>query len=42
MARDVDRGLTYIVGKEGRMDPAAAESYLARLTGEGRYQKDVY
>jgi sulfite reductase (NADPH) flavoprotein alpha-component len=42
MARDVDRGLAYIVGKEGRMDPAAAKSYLARLAAEGRYQKDVY
>jgi sulfite reductase (NADPH) flavoprotein alpha-component len=42
MARDVDRGLAYIVGKEGRMDPAAAKSYLAHLTAEGRYQKDVY
>ena len=42
MARDVDRGLAYIVGKEGRMDPAAAKSHLARLAAEGRYQKDVY
>jgi len=42
MARDVDRGLNYIVAKEGRMEPAAAKSYLARLAGEGRYQRDVY
>lgn len=42
MARDVERGLAYIVGKEGRMDPAAAQAYLARLAAEGRYQKDVY
>jgi sulfite reductase (NADPH) flavoprotein alpha-component len=42
MARDVERGLAYIVGKEGRMDPAAAKAYLARLAAEGRYQKDVY
>ena len=42
MARDVERGLAYIVGKQGRMDPAAAKSYLARLGAEGRYQKDVY
>lgn len=42
MARDVDRGLTYIVGKEGGMDAAAAKAYLARLAAEGRYQKDVY
>jgi sulfite reductase (NADPH) flavoprotein alpha-component len=42
MARDVDRGLAYIVGKEGRMNPAAAKGYIARLAAEGRYQKDVY
>jgi sulfite reductase (NADPH) flavoprotein alpha-component len=42
MARDVDQGLAYIVAKEGRMQPAAAKAYLARLTGEGRYQRDVY
>ena len=42
MARDVDRGLAYIVGKEGRMNPAAAKAYLTRLAAEGRYQKDVY
>jgi len=42
MARDVDRGLVYIVAKEGRMEPAAAKAYLARLAAEGRYQKDVY
>jgi sulfite reductase (NADPH) flavoprotein alpha-component len=42
MARDVDRGLLYIIAKEGRMEPAAAKAYLARLAGEGRYQRDVY
>jgi sulfite reductase (NADPH) flavoprotein alpha-component len=42
MARDVDRGLAYIVGKQGRMEPAAAKAYLARLAAEGRYQRDVY
>jgi sulfite reductase (NADPH) flavoprotein alpha-component len=42
MARDVDRGLLYILAKEGRMEPAAAKAYLARLTAEGRYQRDVY
>jgi sulfite reductase (NADPH) flavoprotein alpha-component len=42
MARDVDRGLLYIVAKEGGMEPAAAKAYLARLAGEGRYQRDVY
>lgn len=42
MARDVDRGLAYILAKEGRMEPAAARAYLARLAAEGRYQRDVY
>ncbi len=42
MASDVDRGLAYIVAKEGRMAPAAAKAYLARLAGEGRYQRDIY
>jgi sulfite reductase (NADPH) flavoprotein alpha-component len=42
MARDVDRGLAYIIAKEGRLDAAAAKAYLARLTREGRYQRDVY
>ena len=42
MARDVEAGLSYIVGKEGCMEPAAAKAYLARLTAEGRYQKDIY
>ena len=42
MARDVDVGLAYILTKEGRMDMAAAKAYLARLTAEHRYQKDVY
>jgi sulfite reductase (NADPH) flavoprotein alpha-component len=42
MARDVDRGLAYIVAKEGRMEPAAAKAHLARLAAEGRYQRDVY
>jgi sulfite reductase (NADPH) flavoprotein alpha-component len=42
MARDVDRGLAYIIAKEGRMDAAGAKAYLARLAREGRYQRDVY
>ena len=42
MARDVDRGLAYIIAKEGRMEPAAAKAYLARLAAEGRYQRDIY
>jgi sulfite reductase (NADPH) flavoprotein alpha-component len=42
MAPDVEAGLGYIIAKEGRMDAAAAKAYLARITSEGRYQKDVY
>src|SRR5262249_21989873 len=42
MARDVEQGLGYIIAKEGRLDAAAAKAYLARLSREGRYQKDVY
>ena len=42
MARDVDRGLAYIVAKEGHMPPAAAKAYLARLAADDRYQKDIY
>lgn len=42
MARDVDRGLAYIVAKQGGMDAAAAKAYLARLAREGRYRRDVY
>jgi sulfite reductase (NADPH) flavoprotein alpha-component len=42
MARDVDRSLAYIVGKEGGMDTAGAKAYLARLAREGRYARDVY
>jgi sulfite reductase (NADPH) flavoprotein alpha-component len=42
MARAVEAGLAYIVGKAGRMDAPAAKAYLARLAALGRYQKDVY
>ena len=42
MASDVDAGLAYILTKEGSMDMAAAKAYLARLTAEHRFQKDVY
>jgi sulfite reductase alpha subunit-like flavoprotein len=42
MARDVDRSLAYIIGKEGGMDIAGAKAYLARLAREGRYARDVY
>jgi sulfite reductase (NADPH) flavoprotein alpha-component len=42
MARGVDRGLAYIIAKEGGLDAAAAKAYLTRLAREGRYLRDVY
>jgi sulfite reductase (NADPH) flavoprotein alpha-component len=42
MARDVDRSLAYIIGKEGGMDMAGSKAYIARLAREGRYARDVY
>jgi sulfite reductase (NADPH) flavoprotein alpha-component len=42
MARDVDAALAHIVAKQGGMDISAAKAYLAGLTREGRYQRDVY
>jgi sulfite reductase (NADPH) flavoprotein alpha-component len=42
MARDVDRGLAYIIAKEGHMAAVAAKAYLARLAADGRYQRDIY
>jgi sulfite reductase (NADPH) flavoprotein alpha-component len=42
MTGDVEQGLRYIIGREGRLDPAAAKAWLAGLAAEGRYQKDVY
>ena len=42
MARNVDRGLAYIIAKEGRIDAADAKAYLAHLAREGRYARDVY
>ena len=35
-------GLAYIVAKQGGMNAAAAKAYVARLTREGRYLRDVY
>jgi sulfite reductase (NADPH) flavoprotein alpha-component len=42
MARDVDAALTHIIARHGAMDISAAKAYLAGLTREGRYQRDVY
>jgi sulfite reductase (NADPH) flavoprotein alpha-component len=42
MARDVDTALTFIIAKHGRMELSAAKAFLANMTREGRYQRDVY
>lgn len=42
MARDVDAMLQSVVAEQGCMDGARAKDYLARLTKDGRYQRDVY
>jgi len=42
MAKDVDTALVHIIAKQGRMEMAGAKNYLAQLTREQRYQRDVY
>jgi sulfite reductase (NADPH) flavoprotein alpha-component len=42
MARDVDSALQSIVSEHGKMTPAEAKAYLAAMTREGRYGRDVY
>ncbi|WP_409293848.1 assimilatory sulfite reductase (NADPH) flavoprotein subunit [Peribacillus sp. SCS-26] len=42
MAHDVHQTLIDIIAKEGRMSPEKAESYLANMQQEKRYQRDVY
>ncbi len=42
MAKDVDAALREIVANEGRMPPAVAAEYVARMKKESRYQRDVY
>lgn len=42
MARDVDKALQQIIAAQGKLDPAAAKSYLANLAKTNRYQRDVY
>jgi sulfite reductase (NADPH) flavoprotein alpha-component len=42
MARDVDTGLAHIIAKQGGMELSAAKAYLAGLTRDRRYQRDVY
>lgn len=42
MAHDVDAALKSIVARHGNMSIDAATEYVARLTAEHRYQRDVY
>lgn len=42
MAKDVNEALITVIEKEGKMDRAAAESYLQDLQKQGRYLRDVY
>jgi sulfite reductase (NADPH) flavoprotein alpha-component len=42
MARDVDAALQNIVSEHGKMSPQEAKAYLATMTREGRYGRDVY
>ena len=42
MAKDVEKALIEIIGKEKNIDKAAAEEYLNALEDEGRFAKDVY
>jgi sulfite reductase (NADPH) flavoprotein alpha-component len=42
MAPDVHSALQTIVEREGGMDPAQAQAYLADLQQQNRYQRDVY
>ncbi|HEV7299673.1 MAG TPA: sulfite reductase subunit alpha [Tepidisphaeraceae bacterium] len=42
MAKDVDLALKQIVAEQGKMPKADAEAYVAQMTKDGRYQRDVY
>ncbi|GAA4660922.1 molybdopterin-dependent oxidoreductase [Gordonia humi] len=42
MARDVDDALHRIVAEQGRLSPRSADAYVAALTAEHRYVRDVY
>lgn len=42
MAADVDRALREVIQVHGGFDAEAAKAYLARLTAEKRYRRDVY
>lgn len=42
MARDVDATLRQVVAEHGGMDADAATAYVARMTADRRYVRDVY
>ena len=42
MAKDVDNALKQIVAEHGNMSPEDAAAYVANLTKQNRYQRDVY
>ncbi|MGO3327857.1 molybdopterin-dependent oxidoreductase [Gordonia sp. (in: high G+C Gram-positive bacteria)] len=42
MAPDVDDALHQIVAEQGRLAPRSADAYVAALTAEHRYVRDVY
>jgi sulfite reductase (NADPH) flavoprotein alpha-component len=42
MAKDVDAALVAIIARQGGMGTGAAKAYLANMTREKRYLRDVY
>ncbi|MEM8569817.1 MAG: flavodoxin domain-containing protein [Pseudomonadota bacterium] len=42
MAADVERALLDVIAEHGGLDETAAAAYLAKLSGDHRYQRDVY
>ncbi|WP_406700461.1 sulfite reductase subunit alpha [Singulisphaera sp. Ch08] len=42
MAADVDHALREVIRAHGRLDAEGAKAYIARLSSEKRYRKDIY
>jgi sulfite reductase (NADPH) flavoprotein alpha-component len=42
MAADVDRALREVIRSQGAMSEESAAAYVAKLTSNGRYRRDVY
>ena len=42
MAKDVDAMLRQVVAEHGGLDADAAAAYVARMTADKRYVRDVY